>query len=126
MRCVTAIAIAVFMSAMIYAKSPVPRPAKEFVSTDQNGKKIALSSFKGKVVVVQYLDTTCPHCLAMSQMLTKFQAEYGPEGFSGVCRRFRRGHRGQGEKAMWRITMSEFRWASRLARLCSNISVSRS
>jgi peroxiredoxin len=33
------------------------------------------------VVLIQFLDTTCPHCQALSQMLAKLQAEYGPQGF---------------------------------------------
>jgi len=69
---------------MLPAKAPVPRPAKEFICFDQNGNKIALSNFKGKVVVVQFLITTCSHCQALSQMLTRLQAEYGPKGFQAI------------------------------------------
>ncbi len=32
------------------------------------------------MVVVQFLYTTCPHCQAYSQLLTKLQGEYGPKG----------------------------------------------
>jgi thiol-disulfide isomerase/thioredoxin len=75
--------LALTLSALL-AKAPVPRPANEFISTDATGKKIALSSYKGKVLVVQFLSTTCTHCQAFSQMLTKFQAEYGPKGFQAI------------------------------------------
>jgi thiol-disulfide isomerase/thioredoxin len=71
-------------SQMLPAKAPVPRPAKEFICSDAAGKKIALSSYKGKVLVVQFLSTTCSHCQAFSQLLTKLQAEYGPKGFQAV------------------------------------------
>jgi peroxiredoxin len=76
--------VPLFLTSTLPAKAPVPRPAKEFICSDQNGKKIALSSFKGKVVVVQFLSTTCSHCQAFSQMLTRLQGEYGPKGFQAV------------------------------------------
>jgi peroxiredoxin len=79
MRYVVALAIAASIGAQ-----PVPHPAKEFVCSDAAGKKIALSSYKGKVVLVQFLSTTCAHCQALSQMLTKLQTEYGPQGFQAV------------------------------------------
>jgi peroxiredoxin len=85
MRYADALALAVSIGPLILpAKAPVPRPAAEFVCTDQNGKPIALSSYKGKVVVVQFLITTCSHCQAFSQTLTKLQAEFGPKGFQAV------------------------------------------
>ena len=85
MRYAAVLALAVSVGPlMLPAKAPVPRPAANFVCTDGNGKPIALSSYKGKVVVVQFLITTCSHCQAFSQMLTKFQAEFGSKGFQAV------------------------------------------
>jgi peroxiredoxin len=85
MRYAAVLALAMSMGAqMLPAKPPVPRPATEFICSDANGKKIALSSYKGKVVVVQFLITTCSHCQAFSQVLTKLQAEYGPRGFQAI------------------------------------------
>ena len=34
--------------------------------------------------MVQFLFTTCPHCQAYSQLLTKLQNEYGPKGFQAL------------------------------------------
>jgi peroxiredoxin len=85
MRYAAALALAVSIGPlMLPAKASVPRPAAEFVCTGQNGKPIALSSYKGKVVVVQFLITTCSHCQALSQALTKLQAEFGSKGFQAV------------------------------------------
>jgi peroxiredoxin len=85
MRYAAVLALAVSIGPrMLPAKAPVPRPAAEFVCTGQNGKPIALSNYKGKVVVVQFLITTCSHCQALSQTLTKFQAEFGPRGFQAI------------------------------------------
>ena len=66
------------------APPPVPRPARELEVDQPNGKHLLLSSYKGKVVVIQFLSTTCPHCQAFSQVLTKLQNEYGPKGFQAL------------------------------------------
>jgi len=66
-----------------FAASPVPRPALQLEIVDSGGKHL-LSSYKGKVVVVQFLLTTCTHCQSFSLMLNKFQAEYGPRGFQAL------------------------------------------
>jgi thiol-disulfide isomerase/thioredoxin len=63
-----------------FAASPVPRPAAQLEIVDSGGKHL-LSNYKGKVVVVQFLLTTCQHCQACSQLLNNLQAEYGPRGF---------------------------------------------
>ena len=66
------------------AAAPVPRPAKEFTVATPQGQHILLSSLKGKVVVVQFLFTWCPHCQAFSKVLTQFNSEYGPRGFQAL------------------------------------------
>jgi peroxiredoxin len=60
------------------AMPPVPRKSPEFTITDVSGKQILLSSFKGKVVVLPLMFTTCPHCQHEAQMLTKLSKELGP------------------------------------------------
>ena len=73
------------LGASAFAKGPVPRPAGALDFVDANGKHFNLSSYKGKVVVIQFLLTTCPHCQAMSsQVLTKMQNQLGPRGFQVV------------------------------------------
>lgn len=67
-----------------FAAAPVPRKAPELEIVDYNGKHLLLSSYKGKVVVLQFLLTTCQHCQAFSQMLNRFQAQYGPRGFQAL------------------------------------------
>jgi peroxiredoxin len=64
-----------------FAAGPaLPRPAKELELIEPSGKHDLLTSYRGKVVIVQFLYTTCPHCQAYSQLLTKLQGEYGPRG----------------------------------------------
>jgi len=66
------------------AAAPVPRPSKEFTVATPQGQQILLSSLKGKVCVVQFLFTWCPHCQAFSKVLTQLNAEYGPRGFQAL------------------------------------------
>jgi thiol-disulfide isomerase/thioredoxin len=68
----------------VQAESPVPRPSKEFTVTTPQGQQILLSSEKGKVCVVQFLFTWCPHCQAFSKVLTQLSMEYGPRGFQAL------------------------------------------
>jgi thiol-disulfide isomerase/thioredoxin len=67
-----------------WAIPPLPRKSPEFTITDPSGKETLLSSFKGKVVVLAFVFTTCPHCQAFSMVLEKLQKELGPRGFQPV------------------------------------------
>jgi peroxiredoxin len=60
------------------AMPPVPRKSPEFTVTDPSGKQILLSSLKGKVTVVPFMFTTCPHCQNEAKMLTRLGKELGP------------------------------------------------
>jgi thiol-disulfide isomerase/thioredoxin len=71
------------LGASAFAAAPLPRPAQQLEIVDGSGKHL-LSSYKGKVVVVQFLLTTCPHCQAFSGVLTKLQNEFGPKGFQAL------------------------------------------
>jgi peroxiredoxin len=63
---------------------PAPRPAPEFTIRYADGNQVPLSSFKGKVVALTFIFTTCVHCQHASQALTKLYTEYGPRGFQPV------------------------------------------
>ena len=68
----------------LHAAAPVPRPTKEFTITLPSGKQSLLSSYRGKVVMLACMFTTCPHCQALSKVMTKLQGELGPRGFQGL------------------------------------------
>jgi thiol-disulfide isomerase/thioredoxin len=79
------VASALVLNAAAYAAMPVPRPAKEFTFIEPSGKQTLLSSFKGKVVVIQFLSTTCSHCQATSRELSAMKAEMPGVQFMGVA-----------------------------------------
>src|ERR1700759_2903627 len=68
----------------LQAAAPVPRPSKEFTIVLPSGKQQLLSSYHGKVVMMAFMFTTCPHCQALSKVITKLQSELGPQGFQAV------------------------------------------
>ena len=88
MRLATVSAVLVSAIAMqgiaLQAAAPVPRPTKEFTIILPSGKQTLLSSYRGKVVMAAFMFTTCPHCQALSKIVTKLQNELGPRGFQAV------------------------------------------
>src|SRR3954452_23587754 len=72
--------ILVLASAFAAAGQQIPRKALEFTINLNGGKKIQLSEYRGKGVVLGFILTTCSHCQATTGLLTRLQAEYGPKG----------------------------------------------
>ena len=68
----------------LQAAAPVPRPSKEFTIILPSGQQKLLSSYRGKVVMMACMFTTCPHCQALSKIITKLQGELGSRGFQAV------------------------------------------
>jgi len=68
-------------AAALFAEAATfPRKAGEFTIALNGGKKIALSDYKGKAVVLGFILTTCSHCQATTGILSRLQTEYGPRG----------------------------------------------
>lgn len=69
----------------VQAQQP-PRKSPEFVINMTGGKTpILLSSYKGKVIVLASILTTCPHCQHTVTLLSKLQNELGPRGLQVVA-----------------------------------------
>ncbi len=79
--------IAVFAAAFLalsipsLAMPPLPRKAPELTIVDLAGNQTLLSSYKGKVVIIEFLATTCIHCQHATEMFIKLHKELGPRGF---------------------------------------------
>ena len=58
----------------------IPRPAPDLAIQMIDGSAKRLSQFRGKIVVLEFLITTCPHCKNTSRLMSKLQNEYGPRG----------------------------------------------
>ncbi len=63
----------------------VPRPAPELVIRMTNNRPpILLSSFKGKVIAIEFLLTYCSHCQKASRITEMIYREYGAKGFMAL------------------------------------------
>jgi peroxiredoxin len=61
-----------------------PRQSPELVINLPNGKQELLSSFRGKVVLLEIMFTTCPHCAHESQLVSRLNKEYAGRGFQPI------------------------------------------
>jgi peroxiredoxin len=64
--------------------APVPRKAPEVTVVLNSNEQLLLSSLRGKVVALEFLLTTCPHCQRCSGILQKMYEEFGPKGFQPI------------------------------------------
>jgi peroxiredoxin len=62
----------------------VPRPSPELAFTLADGRQDLLSNYRGKVVALEFLLTTCPHCQDTSRGLEKLYREYAARGFQPI------------------------------------------
>jgi thiol-disulfide isomerase/thioredoxin len=76
--------LAVSAATVLAADAPAPRKAPELAFTlPVEGAKL-LSQYRGKVVAIEFIMTTCPHCQAAAKVMTKFQQEFGSRGFQAL------------------------------------------
>jgi peroxiredoxin len=55
------------------------RPSPDFSFKDSDGHETRLSAYRGKVVILAFINTECPHCQRVSKMLSTIQTSYGAE-----------------------------------------------
>ncbi|MDI6801980.1 MAG: TlpA disulfide reductase family protein [Thermodesulfovibrionales bacterium] len=56
-------------------------PAPSFVLTDLNNKKVSLSDFKGKVIMLEFFAAWCPPCHMMAPEIQAVYEKYKKKGF---------------------------------------------
>jgi thiol-disulfide isomerase/thioredoxin len=61
-----------------------PRKAPELAFTIPGEGQRLLSEYRGKVVALEFIFTTCPHCQAASHELTRYQQEFGKRGLQVI------------------------------------------
>jgi peroxiredoxin len=77
---IAAFAFAFSACTILQAKSLVPRAATELTVAGPSGKQLKLSSYRGSVVLVQFLYTTCHHCAETAKLYEKMRKEFGARG----------------------------------------------
>ncbi len=63
-------------SLALMAQGPVPRPAPELKIVEAAGKTTMLSSFRGRVVLLAFISTQCPHCQRASGVFEQLSHEF--------------------------------------------------
>ena len=81
MRRVILVSIVLLALALAGVAAEIPRRAPEFAFQLPGGQQVLLSEYRGKVVLIEMLYTTCPHCQVSARMLSRLSTEYGPRGF---------------------------------------------
>ncbi len=66
------------------ADSDGPRKAPELAYTVPDHGDALLSQTRGKVVALEFILTTCPHCQAASRLMSQFQRDYSARGFQAL------------------------------------------
>jgi len=61
--------------------SSKPRRAPQFVLPTPEGEKVALRDFQGRVVLLQFFETTCPTCQQEAPMLEELYKTYKDQDF---------------------------------------------
>ena len=70
---------ALLLSAIAVCGATIPRPAMDLTVNTANGP-VQTTKYKGKVLVVEIMSTTCPHCQNSARILAKLNMEYGAKG----------------------------------------------
>ncbi len=69
--------LSILLCAAFLAAADLPRRAPGFALVDKNLQLHDLNDERGKLVVVEFMQTTCPHCAAFTSVLEKVQQKYG-------------------------------------------------
>jgi thiol-disulfide isomerase/thioredoxin len=77
-------AVALASLSLLASGTEALRKAPELAFTIPGEGQKLLSQYRGKVVALEFILTTCPHCQAASHVMTRFQQEYGPRGFQAL------------------------------------------
>ena len=80
----SALSLFLFSGMVFAAGGETPRKAPEFSFNLPGKGQQLLSQYRGKVVALGFIFTTCPHCKAASKVMTKFQEEYGARGLQVI------------------------------------------
>jgi peroxiredoxin len=71
-------------SAISAPSAPWPRKSPEFTINEPGGKTTMLSSFKGKVVAIEFLFLGSERCLRVAMTMNRLYKELGPRGFQPI------------------------------------------
>jgi thiol-disulfide isomerase/thioredoxin len=69
--------LAILLSAAALTAADAPRRAPGFAIPDRSMKVHDLYDYRGKPLVLEFMNTSCPHCAAFAGVLAKVQERFG-------------------------------------------------
>jgi len=69
------LSVLLLSAALLAAQAPTRAPG--FCLSDTNGQWRDLQDYRGKVVLLEFMQTTCPHCADFNKVLTAINRKYG-------------------------------------------------
>lgn len=78
------LAVAPLAAAVQSGAAQLPRPSLDLSMAFPGSPPVSLSKYRGKVIAVEFLLTTCPHCQKTAQAIERVYRELGPKGFQPV------------------------------------------
>ena len=81
-RALASLSMLALLAMPLAAADPYKAPELAFNIPGQ-GQKL-LSQYRGKVVALEFIFTTCPHCQAASKVMSGYQKEFGARGFQAI------------------------------------------
>ena len=85
MRVSAALVTLLSFGSLLSAAPPVPRPAPDLAFTVPTQGQRTVSDFRGKVVALEFIYTTCTHCATAVQTMQKLEQELGSQGFQAIA-----------------------------------------
>jgi cytochrome c biogenesis protein CcmG/thiol:disulfide interchange protein DsbE len=76
--------LCLLVAALCFGAEKPRKAAPEFSLKDVNGNAVSLSSYKGKVVLLDFWATWCIPCKAEIPWFTEFEGKYKDKGFAVV------------------------------------------
>lgn len=65
---------------LLRAEEALPRKSPELAFTLPKAGATLLNRYRGKVVALEFILTSCPHCQAAAKTMSKLQASFGKRG----------------------------------------------
>lgn len=80
-----ALAVPALLAFGLFAQSvQTPRKAPDLTYTVPGHGTEHLSQYRGKVILLEFILTTCPHCQASAKEMALLQQKYGAQGFQAI------------------------------------------
>jgi peroxiredoxin len=78
---ITSLIASLILAAGSLWAAQIPRPAPDLTIPLPGGKQVKVSDYRGKVLCLTFILTTCPHCMKTSQLLNGIYKDLAPKGF---------------------------------------------